>query len=153
VALLAFALAGGPVALAYQNPPVPEKKPLDQEAIFQELMKKIAGQENKPAEQVFKNIQTFKGLPASRLLRIMNLGWSKALGVDCSHCHVVGEWEKEDKPEKQIAREMSKMTGVINNDFIKTIKNLKGPNPTVNCTTCHRGQVKPALNVETKPKG
>jgi hypothetical protein len=88
-----------------------------------------------------------KAVPAGRLLKIMELGYSKSLGVNCTHCHVVDQWDKDDKPTKQIAREMIKMTNAINNDYLKNIKNLKGPNPIINCTTCHRGQVKPALNL------
>jgi hypothetical protein len=42
---------------------------------------------------------------------------------------------------------MSKMVATINNDLLESIPNLKGPNAIVNCTTCHRGQVKPALNL------
>jgi len=115
-----------------------------------EIKKQIEGKENQPAETVFKNIQLFKGVPAGRVLMIMQMGFSNSLGVSCSHCHVQGEWEKEDKPQKQIARDMMKMVGTINNDLLKNIKNLKGPNSIVNCTTCHRGQVKPALNLEER---
>src|SRR5262249_34305439 len=79
-----------------------ENKPFDQQQKLQELNKRIAGQENKPAEEVFKNIQLLKGLPAGRLLRVMEIGYSKSLGVDCTHCHVVDQWEKDDKPTKQI---------------------------------------------------
>jgi hypothetical protein len=32
----------------------------------------------------------------------------------------------------------------INGTLLKNIQNLRSPNPTVTCTTCHRGQVKPA---------
>jgi hypothetical protein len=129
-----------------------EEKPFDQAQKLAELTKQIAGKENLPAEQVFKNIQVLKGIPAGRLLRIMELGYSRSLGVNCTHCHVVDQWDKDDKPTKPIAREMSKMVQTINNDLLKPIKNLKGPNPVVNCTTCHRGQIKPALNLpEVKP--
>ena len=129
-----------------------EEKPFDQAQKLAELNKQIAGKENLPAEQVFKNIQILKGIPAGRLLRIMELGYSRSLGVNCTHCHVVDQWDKDDKPTKPIAREMSKMVKTINNDLLKPIKNLKGPNPVVNCTTCHRGQIKPALNLpEAKP--
>lgn len=107
-----------------------------------ELEKKIAGQENKPAEEVFKNIQLFKGMPASRVLRIMAIAFVPALGVDCSHCHVVGEWEKDDKEAKQTARKMWMMMPKVDKLLKETIG--KG---AVNCTTCHRGQVKPALNL------
>ena len=118
-----------------------------------ELMKQIAGKENQPAEHVFKNIQILKGVPAARLLRVMELGYSRSLGVNCAHCHVVDQLDKDDKPTKLIAREMAKMVQTINNDLLKNIKNLKGPNSIVNCTTCHRGQTKPALNLpDAAPK-
>lgn len=129
------------------------EKPFDQAQALADLRKAIAGQENKPAGEVFKNIQMLKAMPAGQLLRVMELGYAKSLGVNCTHCHVAGAWEKEDKPTKQIARDMSAMVGVINNELLKKIKNLKGPDPVINCTTCHRGQTKPALNLpETSPK-
>jgi len=118
-----------------------------QEHALAQLRAEISGKENQPAEQVFKNIQLLKGLPAGRLLAVMQIGYSKSLGVDCTHCHVAGQWDKEDKPTKQITRDMSDMAKAINNEYLKKIKNLKNTNPVVNCTTCHRGQVKPALNL------
>src|SRR4030095_4472156 len=130
-----------------------DQKPFAQGQKLADLTKQIAGKENQPAEQVFKNIQTFKGVPAARLLRIMELGYSRSLGVNCTHCHVVDQWKKDDKPAKVIAREMAKMVGTINNDLLKNIKNLKGPNPGLNSTTCHRGHTKPALNLpDAQPK-
>jgi len=112
-----------------------------------QMSERIAGRENEPAERVFKNIQWLKGVPAGRLLRIMNAGYSRALGVSCTHCHVAGEWEKDDKPTKNVACDMARMVGTINGELLKKIPNLRGENPTVNCTTCHRGQTKPALNL------
>ena len=122
-------------------------KPFDQAQALADLRKAIAGKEDKPAGEVFKNIQMFKAMPAARLLRVMELGYAKSLGVNCTHCHVAGQWEKEDKPTKQIAREMMGMANTINNDLLKKIKNLKSAEPVINCTTCHRGQTKPALNL------
>lgn len=112
-----------------------------------EVRKQIAGREQQPASQVFKNVKTLTDMPAGRLLAVMNLGYGKSLGVSCTHCHIAGEWDKDDKPQKQIARDMSAMAATINNQLLKNIANLKGPNAVVNCTTCHRGQVKPALNI------
>lgn len=119
----------------------------DQAKALEELKKQLVGKENEPAAKVFKNIQMLKELPAGRLLRVMELGYGKSLGVNCTHCHVAGAWEKEDKPAKQITREMSAMSAAINNDLLKNIKNLKSERPVVNCTTCHRGQIKPATNL------
>ena len=123
------------------------EKPFDQAQALADLRKTIAGQENKPAGEVFKNIQMLKAMPAGRLLRVMELGYARSLGVNCTHCHVAGEWEKEDKPTKQITRDMFAMVAAINNEQLKKIKNLKSPDPVINCTTCHRGQTKPALNL------
>jgi len=143
-----------PRSVAQNNTSITQQeKPFDQGQKLADLMKQIAGKESQPAEQVFKNIQMFKGVPAARLLRIMELGYSRSLGVNCTHCHVVDQWDNDDKPTKPITREMAKMVLTINNDLLKNIKNLKGPNPIVNCTTCHRGQTKPALNLpEAQPK-
>ena len=132
-------------------PPQTEKA-FDQAAALAELRKSIAGKENEPAEKVFKNIQLLKGMPAARLLRVMEMGYSRSLGVNCTHCHVPGEWEKDERPTKQIARDMAAMMATINTQHLKQIKNLKSENPVVNCTTCHRGQTKPALNLPEPPK-
>lgn len=123
------------------------EKPFDQARALDDLRKSIAGRENKPAEEVFKNIQRFKRMPAARVLRIMEIGYARSLGVNCMHCHVADQWEKEDKPTKQIARDMAAMVAAINNEQLKKIKNLKSETPVINCTTCHRGQTKPALNL------
>ena len=119
----------------------------ERERYVADVRKAIAGKEQQPASQVFKNVKMLTNVPAARLLAIMNTGYGKSLGVSCTHCHIAGEWDREDKPQKQIARDMSAMAGTINNQLLKNIANLKGPSPVVNCTTCHRGQVKPALNL------
>jgi hypothetical protein len=107
-----------------------------------ELRAKIAGREKEPAGDVFKNIQLNKSMEAGRLPGMMGF-WSNALGVTCKHCHVIDQWEKEDRPEKQIARDMVAMVGTINTDLLKKIKNLDSPEPRIGCWTCHRGKVIP----------
>ena len=120
---------------------------LERERYVAELRQQIAGKETLPASQVFKNIRTMQDVPAGRLLAVMNVGYGKSLGVSCTHCHVAGQWDREDKTQKQTARDMSAMVARVNNELLKNIPNLKGPNAIVNCTTCHRGQVKPVLNL------
>lgn len=140
---------------APQTPPQaqaqPETPPVDMDLKLAEVTKSIAGQEKAPAETVFKNIQHFKGVPAGRIPLIMR-AFSRALGVTCEHCHVVDQWDKDDKPKKPIARAMVGMVMTINGDLLKKIPNLKGPNPTVSCSTCHRGQVKPEINLPPSAK-
>jgi hypothetical protein len=38
------------------------------------------------------------------------------LGVDCNYCHVLREWERDDKPQKQTARKMFQMVEYLNHD-------------------------------------
>jgi hypothetical protein len=109
----------------------------------QQISQTIAGRENLPAEQVFKNIQHLKGVPAGRLLRIMNGGYSRALGVACTHCHVEQDFASEDKRPKRAAREMALMHRSINEQLGK-MQNLEPrPQRAINCSTCHRGAINP----------
>lgn len=135
-----------------QTAATPTPAPFDQKAAIAKLKEQIKGKENDLAPTVFKNIQTMKNTPAGRFLAIMEFGFARSLGVDCTHCHVPDKWESEEKPQKQIARDMSAMATTINKDLLKNIKNLKDQNPIVNCTTCHRGEIKPALNLPPPPK-
>ncbi len=98
--------------------------------------------DDKPVEQVRKNIQVLKGMPDSQLFLVMN-AVGDSLGVHCDYCHVKGEsdpttgrdnwlWERDDKPQKLRAREMMKMVLDLNK------KNFGG-NQAVTCYSCHRG--------------
>jgi len=137
-----------PSVFAQATPTPPMAAPaFDQAAAIAALKEQIKGHENDPAPTVFKNIKFMTTTPAGRLLAVMQFGFSRSLGVDCTHCHVPGKWDLDEKPEKQIARDMSDMNTKINKELLRNIKNLKGPNPLINCTTCHRGQVKPALDL------
>ncbi len=95
-----------------------------------------AGKENLPAEQVFQNIQILKGKPASRLPGMMK-ALNNLLGVQCSYCHVAGEWQKEDLEPKRTARRMFEMVANISE------KHFDGRNQ-VTCWTCHHGSPKPS---------
>ena len=119
----------------------------EKQAFLEAISKQIAGSESKPASEVFKNIRMMKEATAGRLLSIMNFGYSRSLGVSCTHCHVPGKWESDEKPNKQVAREMAAMVDKINGELLTGIDNLRTSKPTVNCTTCHRGQTQPALSM------
>lgn len=110
------------------------------------FQKQIVRHEQDPAAQVFKNIQipNLKKTPAARFLLIMNLGYAKALGVACTHCHVESDFASDEKRPKRAAREMAAMHFEINQELLK-MQNL-APNPQghfINCSTCHRGAVDP----------
>jgi hypothetical protein len=85
----------------------------------------------KPAEEVYKNIQVMKGVPANRLMGAMNF-FTRSLGVDCNYCHVEKEFEKDDKPAKNTARKMLNM-----------VHQISGDAPNASCWMCHRGSPKP----------
>ena len=89
----------------------------------------------KTTDQIFKNIQVFKGLPASQLDPTMAF-ISGSLGVRCSFCHVSGAFDKDDRAQKQAARRMIKMVSELN-------KGNFGGDAAVTCFTCHRGKSRP----------
>jgi hypothetical protein len=116
------------------------------------VLRSIAGRESMPAESVFKNIKILKGVPAGRLVNIMNMGFGRSLGVSCGFCHVLQKWDLDDKEEKNTARLMFAMVQTINRDFISKIPNDSGPQPVVNCMTCHRGMPRP-MGPDRPPPG
>jgi hypothetical protein len=128
--------------------PTPTPEPaFDREAAVAKIQESIKGREEEPAEKVFKNIQIFKGVPAGRIVRIMGGGFSRALGVDCTHCHTPEDWSSDAKTTKVIARDMKAMADQINGEILKNMKSLGDRQAIVNCTTCHRGSTKPATNM------
>ncbi len=119
----------------------------DRAKYLKQVRESIKGRGKKASDSVFKNIKILKGMPAGRLLAIMDIGYSQSLGVSCGHCHNTDHWESDEKPQKQVAREMSLMLNSIK-ERLKTIKGLKSENPIINCTTCHQGSVKPLLDLK-----
>jgi hypothetical protein len=103
----------------------------------------VEATDTRPAEQAYKNIKVFTGLPANRLERVMKT-WKDVLGVECTFCHIRGEWEKDDVEEKESARFMKKMT----DEIAKTHFDGKYE---VTCYTCHRGDKHPAKNPPAAP--
>src|SRR6185503_12078174 len=74
----------------------------------------VAQTSDQKAEQVFKNIQTFKGQRADMLNPTMVL-FEAALGVGCGYCHDAdaNKRELDSKPQKAIARQMIEMVNNI----------------------------------------
>ena len=93
------------------------------------------------AEQAFKNIQVFKGLPVDDFMETMGI-MAASLDFDCSDCHVGAgtdqvDWAA-DTSRKQMARLMVTMVANIN-------KNNFGGRQVVTCWTCHRNRDKPLI--------
>ncbi len=78
-------------------------------------------------------------------------GWNKALGVKCNHCHAKRtddpkklDFASDEKPEKDMARSMYKMTMKLNRKYFSDEKEHEGKATlAVNCNTCHRGHDEP----------
>jgi photosynthetic reaction center cytochrome c subunit len=96
----------------------------------------VSAQDTRPAETVYKNIKVMKGVPANQIIQGMHL-IKAALGVDCTHCHIEMEWDREDvQPMKDKARAMYMMMTEINR------ANFEGKQ-VVTCFTCHKGHAVP----------
>jgi hypothetical protein len=93
------------------------------------------GESGKTAEQVYKNIEILKGVPAGQVIPAMQF-ITASLGVECSYCHVEGHLEKDDKKPKQVARDMMQMMFALN-------KNNFAGHREVTCYSCHRGAPNP----------
>jgi len=134
-ALLALGVLGatvlpGELGTAQQGTPPPDAKP-------------------QTAQQRFKNIKVLKKLPADDLIPVMR-NINASLGVNCGFCHVVNAdhtgFEKDDKPAKNMARQMIQMTNGINSRF-------KVVDRKVTCFTCHHGHAEPERSAMAPPGG
>jgi cytochrome c553 len=107
---------------------------------------------NKPADEPYTNLQVLpKNISRTDMQKIMVDDFEDALGVSCGFCHAQKkdsdelDFASDAKPEKQIARQMLKMTLNLNRDYFK-IENpamgIKG-NVAVTCNTCHKGDTFP----------
>ncbi len=103
-----------------------------------------AGPEQAPpmAENVFKNIQVLKGIPADEFMDTMGM-FAASLLYDCTGCHVQDILLNRDAfsiatPRIQRARQMVVMVNALNRTYF-------GGQPRVTCFTCHRGSGAPEV--------
>ena len=94
----------------------------------------------------FKNLKVLpKNISEAELDKIMD-NFSFALGVNCNYCHSKKEnatpkWDfaSDVKPEKEMARNMMRMTNDINKKYFNFSKQKIVPE-RVTCITCHKKQ-------------
>jgi hypothetical protein len=111
------------------------------------MLTEIAGRENEPAEQVFKNVKLWKGLPARALLDTMN-SYGRALGTTCTGCHVADQWASDNRKNKGIARQMQLMVNDLNTSYLTKVPELDEDHPPVTCAMCHMGSGHPRKDVD-----
>jgi tetratricopeptide (TPR) repeat protein len=96
-----------------------------------------------------KNLTVLKGFTGQRLAPVMR-GFTRALGVRCSYCHVGEEgkplstydFASDANPNKDRARAMLKMLGAIN-EQLKTFNASGEKRVNMWCHTCHVGRPRP----------
>ncbi len=105
-----------------------------------------------PQEQPKRNLKVLpKDISHEDLDKIMH-GFNDALGVKCNFCHAGAQvdgrfkmdFASDEKPEKNAARGMWKMTGKINKKFFKFNSGASDAVPPVTCMTCHNGKPHPS---------
>lgn len=96
----------------------------------------------------------FKVLPKDisheELEKIMK-GFNVSLGVKCNHCHAPSktdakklDFASDEKPEKNVARSMMRMTAKINKKYFS---HEEGKAAALTCITCHNGKAHPESKI------
>jgi hypothetical protein len=104
-----------------------------------------------PPDDHYTNLQVLpKNISTATMNKIMVGEFEDALGVSCNFCHASNkdgdglDYASDAKPEKQIARQMLRMTLKLNQDYFKIDTPMVGTsNIVVTCNTCHKGDTFP----------
>jgi len=98
-----------------------------------------------------------KNISSKKLQEIMTDEFNDGLGVSCGFCHSEAkdgrglDFAADDKPEKEIARSMIRMSLGINKKYFKIKQPIIGDNSlVVTCNTCHKGLPFPDEKAEQK---
>ena len=111
----------------------------------------LAAMSFKTPDVQYKNLKVLpKNISSKELNSLMADDFQDALGVTCSFCHAQNadgrglDYASDAKPEKEITRQMMRMTLGLNKRYLK-VKHpaLTGSALVVSCNTCHKGQAFP----------
>jgi hypothetical protein len=92
-----------------------------------------------PPPTNLKVLKVSTGQEVGQIMRTFTVG----LGVQCTYCHVQGNYASDENPKKDIARHMITMTQQVNGNFSEG--KLR-----VSCYTCHRGEAEPKTAPEPR---
>src|SRR5579862_3598429 len=96
----------------------------------------LAAQEKKDtASPPPQNLKVLKASTVAEVQQMMRT-FTTGLGVQCSYCHVQGNFASDENPKKETARKMIRMAMKINAEF-------EDSKMHVSCYTCHRGEAEP----------
>ena len=97
------------------------------------------------------------GTTTAQLLPAMR-AFAAALGTNCGYCHVwtgpglpTNNYASDEKPTKEVARVMMRMTGDVNARLAAEIRKPADQLTRVGCMTCHRGAAIPVVPPPTPP--
>lgn len=100
----------------------------------------LASQEKK--EEVSKtelsapvNLKVLQVTSSTEVRQIMR-SFAAGLGVQCSYCHMEGNFASDENPKKQAARQMIRLVQKVNAEF-------PDGKLHISCFTCHRGETQP----------
>jgi hypothetical protein len=107
--------------------------------------------------QKLENLKVLpKDIPVRALVDTM-AGFTRALGVRCTYCHVGEEgqpltsydFKSDEKPTKDKARVMLRMVAAINGEQLPKLATRREPAVSVACFTCHHGVAVPRTLQQT----
>ncbi len=87
--------------------------------------------------------KNLKVLAAGTDIRFVMQNFNAALGVQCTYCHVQGDFPSDANPKKDVARNMIAMVRQIDGNFATSAGVYPAGFHEVDCSTCHRGSAKP----------
>jgi len=101
-----------------------------------------------------ERLQNLKVLPSDIPIRALvdtMAGFTRALGVRCTYCHVGNEaadlatydFASDSLAGKRKAREMLRMVLAINHEYLTKVPERRDPPIVVTCATCHHGIAQP----------
>jgi hypothetical protein len=113
---------------------------------------------SRPSDVHYDNLKVLpRNISSKELQGIMVDDFQDGLGVTCGFCHANQkngrglDFASDAKPEKEISREMMRMTLGINKKFFKAKHpQLGSPTLVISCNTCHKGVAFPDEGAEAK---
>jgi hypothetical protein len=91
--------------------------------------------------------QNLQVLPEGTNVQMVMQGVAAALGVQCTFCHVQGDFPNDEMVTKQTARRMMQMVQTINSELLADLPTREAGEAAVEvtCMTCHRGSSTPMV--------
>ncbi|AEV97027.1 hypothetical protein A4D02_18340 [Niastella koreensis] len=111
----------------------------------------VAATAPRPPVMKYTNLKVLpKSISSKELMGIMVDDFQDGLGVTCNFCHANAkdghglDFASDAKPEKEVARNMMRMTLGLNKKYFKIKHPVIGSGSLdVTCITCHKGHAFP----------